>query len=441
MLAIIDASRTSSAAKSVQRLRAQLNAVGVMDVVVACDDDVEVALRSSKPLGDDAVVVSGDIVVHLRALRAFVAANGARLLVSRRPMEDANRVRVEQDRVVSCGSAYHSVTNPNAWSLAIAVVPGPKRQRVADELMTWRSLGTPPSSPASIVAVALVRRTGGARAIDIRELMWRRAWNDDETSTAEAEFAAADEETLAMHSAVKAEDEAFTTFLVSPYSRYIARWCAHRGIRPNAVTLASIGLGFVAAAGFAVGSRGALIAGAVLLQVSFMLDCVDGQLARFTSTFSTFGAWLDITFDRAKEYAVYAGLAVGAGRSGLGNFWPWALAALVIRVSRHLVDFSFIARPTTDLLPAAPAITEAGDGLPASRDRGAVARTSRRMDASSVMRWVRKMAVLPFGQRLALISLTTAIADARVTFYALVPWAGVAGVYATTGRVLRSLAR
>jgi hypothetical protein len=63
------------------------------------------------------------------------------------------------------------------------------------------------------------------------------------------------------------------------------------------------------------------------------------------------------------------------------------------------------------------------------------------MDASAALKWLRKMAVLPFGQRFALISVTAAVADARVTFYALVPWAGAAGLYSTTGRVLRSLAR
>jgi hypothetical protein len=84
-------------------------------------------------------------------------------------------------------------------------------------------------------------------------------------------------------------------------------------------------------------------------------------------------------------------------------------------------------------------LAERDDGL-AAVVGGGVERTSRRMDASAALVWARKIAVLPFGQRFALISLTAALADARLTFYILVPWAAAAGVYSTTGRIMRSLA-
>src|SRR5213076_1711230 len=108
----------------------------------------------------------------------------------------------------------------------------------------------------------------------------------------------------------------FTTFFVSPYSKYIARWAARRGLTPNFVTSVSMAVGVVAAACFALGSRAGLVAGAVLLQAAFTLDCVDGQLARYTRTFSKFGAWLDSIFDRTKEYAWFAGLAIGSTHAG-----------------------------------------------------------------------------------------------------------------------------
>ena len=50
-----------------------------------------------------------------------------------------------------------------------------------------------------------------------------------------------------------------------------------------------------------------MVAGAVLLQLAFTFDCVDGQLARYTRQFSKLGAWLDSIFDRTKEYVVFAG--------------------------------------------------------------------------------------------------------------------------------------
>ena len=55
---------------------------------------------------------------------------------------------------------------------------------------------------------------------------------------------------------------------------------------------------------------GVQIAGAALVYLSFVLDCVDGQLARYTRRFSKFGGYLDSVFDRTKEYVAFAGLAI-----------------------------------------------------------------------------------------------------------------------------------
>ena len=83
-----------------------------------------------------------------------------------------------------------------------------------------------------------------------------------------------------------------------------------------------------------------MIAGAILLQLAFTFDCVDGQLARYTRTFTKLGAWLDSVFDRTKEYVVFAGLAIGASRTG-DDVWLLAGAALTLQVLRHCIDFSY----------------------------------------------------------------------------------------------------
>src|SRR5699024_9035713 len=75
-----------------------------------------------------------------------------------------------------------------------------------------------------------------------------------------------------LEAAVKSSDGFFTTFFVSPYSKFLARWFARRGWTPNAVTLLSMLTGLVAAALFATGQRWGLIAGAVALQLAFTFD-------------------------------------------------------------------------------------------------------------------------------------------------------------------------
>ncbi len=241
---------------------------------------------------------------------------------------------------------------------------------------------------------------------------------------ARAAVAAVDDEAVRLRSAVKAHDGFFTTFFISPYSRYIARWCARRGLTPNQVTTASLLTALLAAGCAATGERGGYIAAGVLLILSFVLDCTDGQLARYALKYSTMGAWLDATFDRAKEYAFYAGLALGAARGG-DDVWTLALAAMILMTCRHVVDFSF---------------NEAN-----AESTGAAAKTSlalsSRLDSVGWTVWARRMIILPIGERWAMIAVLTAATSPRTVFWALIIGCSFAACYTTAGRVLRSVRR
>ncbi|MFD5496048.1 DUF5941 domain-containing protein [Streptomyces sp. NPDC001812] len=235
--------------------------------------------------------------------------------------------------------------------------------------------------------------------------------------------AAVDDEAVRLKSAVKARDGFFTTYCVSPYSRYLARWCARRGLTPNQVTTASLLTALIAAGCAATGTRGGFVAAGVLLLASFVLDCTDGQLARYSLQYSTLGAWLDATFDRAKEYAYYAGLALGAARGG-DDVWALALGAMVLQTCRHVVDFSFNEANTGDPAPTGP-----------------TAALSHRLDSVGWTVWVRRMIVLPIGERWAMLAVLTALTTPRITFYALLIGCAFAATYTTAGRVLRSRTR
>ncbi|MFJ7772097.1 DUF5941 domain-containing protein [Streptomyces sp. NPDC097107] len=235
--------------------------------------------------------------------------------------------------------------------------------------------------------------------------------------------AGVDDEAVRLKSAVKARDGFVTTFLISPYSRYLARWCARRGLTPNQVTTASLITALIAAGCAATGTRGGFAAAGVLLIASFVLDCTDGQLARYSLQYSTLGAWLDATFDRAKEYAYYAGLALGAARGG-DDVWALALGAMVLQTCRHVVDFSF---------------NEANHD--AAANTSPTAALSDKLDSVGWTVWVRRMIVLPIGERWAMIAVLTALTTPRITFYALLIGCAFAATYTTAGRVLRSLTR
>ncbi|GHF26946.1 hypothetical protein GCM10010218_04840 [Streptomyces mashuensis] len=249
--------------------------------------------------------------------------------------------------------------------------------------------------------------------------------DDEAREKTRAEVAAVDEEAVRLRSAVKSRDGFFTTFCISPYSRYLARWCARRGLTPNQVTTASLLTALIAAGCAATGSRGGFVAAGVLLIASFVLDCTDGQLARYSLQYSTLGAWLDATFDRAKEYAYYAGLALGAARGGgTDDVWALALGAMVLQTCRHVVDFSF---------------NEANHD--ATANTSPTAALSGRLDSVGWTVWARRMIVLPIGERWALIALLTALTTPRTVFVVLLIGCAFAACYTTAGRVLRSVTR
>ncbi|MEV6485644.1 DUF5941 domain-containing protein [Streptomyces sp. NPDC051576] len=235
--------------------------------------------------------------------------------------------------------------------------------------------------------------------------------------------AAVDDEAVRLRSAVKSRDGFFTTHFISPYSRYLARWCARRGLTPNQVTTASLLTAIIAAGCAATGTRAGFVAAGVLLIASFVLDCTDGQLARYSLQYSTLGAWLDATFDRAKEYAYYAGLALGAAKGG-DDVWALALGAMILQTCRHVVDFSF---------------NEANHD--ATANTSPTAALSDKLDSVGWTVWVRRMIVLPIGERWAMIAVLTAVATPRITFYVLLVGCAFAATYTTAGRVLRSLTR
>lgn len=236
---------------------------------------------------------------------------------------------------------------------------------------------------------------------------------------------AVDDEAVRLRTAVKSRDGFFTTFCISPYSRYIARWCARRGLTPNQVTTASLLTALIAAGCAATGTRVGFVAAGALLLFSFVLDCTDGQLARYSLQYSTLGAWLDATFDRAKEYAYYAGLALGAARGGgSDDVWALALGAMVLQTCRHVVDFSF---------------NESNHD--ASANTSPTAALSDKLDSVGWTVWVRRMIVLPIGERWAMIAVLTAVTTPRTVFYVLLIGCAFAACYTTAGRVLRSLTR
>ncbi|MGW6569581.1 DUF5941 domain-containing protein [Streptomyces sp. NPDC054975] len=369
------------------------------DVRVASGPQDTGALLAAVPAGERVAVVDPRFVGHLHALR--LALTDPRFPAAAAPGTLTAQPEARPALARALTDAYASVPGAPA-------APGPAAdgESLPDSLADALDAdGVAVHRPALGTLVAAVPTDAEAR------------------HKARAAVAAVDDEAVRLRSAVKAHDGFFTTFFVSPYSRYIARWCARRGLTPNQVTTASLLTALIAAGCAATGERGGYVAAGVLLLVSFVLDCTDGQLARYSLQYSTMGAWLDATFDRAKEYAFYAGLALGAARDG-DDVWALALGAMVLMTCRHVVDFSF---------------NEANHD--ATANTSPTAALSSRLDSVGWTVWVRRMIILPIGERWAMIAVLTAVTTPRIVFWALIIGCAFGACYTTAGRVLRSLTR
>lgn len=99
----------------------------------------------------------------------------------------------------------------------------------------------------------------------------------------------------------------------------VVRAAERAGVTPNAVTLFSVFVAFVAAFLLYLATPAAYVAAAVLVVVNGVFDVVDGELARRTGTASDKGDLLDHVADRYADTAVVAGAAGGIGGWFLGS--------------------------------------------------------------------------------------------------------------------------
>ncbi len=88
-------------------------------------------------------------------------------------------------------------------------------------------------------------------------------------------------------------------------------------LTPNQVTTLALLTGCASAAMMARGTRADLLIGALLLQVAFILDNCDGEIARRKNLRSKFGMWYDFVADFMVDCALWSGLCSGALAQGV----------------------------------------------------------------------------------------------------------------------------
>ena len=126
----------------------------------------------------------------------------------------------------------------------------------------------------------------------------------------------------------------FTTSVNQRIGSYLCVPAYRAGLTPTVLTLANLTAGLTAA--IVVGMAGAgtsaphrivaAVAGFLLWQLAYSLDCADGQLARYTGRTSSAGARLDVLCDVAVQISLVSALAAVA-EAQVPETPAWLLAA------------------------------------------------------------------------------------------------------------------
>jgi phosphatidylglycerophosphate synthase len=127
-------------------------------------------------------------------------------------------------------------------------------------------------------------------------------------------------------------------FLNRPLGRRLSKILVRAPFSPNQVSIVSTLVGIFSGWFFAAGY---FVSGALLLQLSAIVDCVDGDLARVLYKESRLGKWLDLVGDQFVHVAVFAGIGFGIARI---NPESHALALGISAVLGTIISFAVIVR-------------------------------------------------------------------------------------------------
>jgi phosphatidylglycerophosphate synthase len=383
--------------------------------------------------------LSADVPALLDLLDKPGVATGVTVLLPEsvdRGLEHLPLVRVGPDGKVveSVGSTGYIVTRPNRALLGLLRVAPAHRAAAA---MAWHqaaSATNPDADPFSVAVLALVRSGIPVQAVPFGPFSFSVSTSQGEAG---AEGCAGGPWRQRLSGASRGGDGFVSTFAVRPISRKVTGIGLRLGWSPNAVTVVSLALGVLAAALVTTGNRWLWALAAVLIQAALVIDCVDGEIARFTRRFSAFGAWLDAVGDRVKEYSVFAALALVGARTG-GGAWTLAIIAMTVVTVRHLEDYAYehrlqpVRRSHPDLVPLSQ---ERDLGTPGDRTTYPPLPGTR----ARVVHWVKKVIHMPIAERYLLISLGLLTGNPRFVLWLLIVTVSLSVIWTQGGRVVKAL--
>jgi phosphatidylglycerophosphate synthase len=159
----------------------------------------------------------------------------------------------------------------------------------------------------------------------------------------------------------KPNDIVWNRLVARPLAAVLVVPLARTSITPNQVTFLTLPVFLAGAALLALlPSWGALVAGAAIIELSYVLDCADGQLARLKGTSSPVGAHLDFLMDELKAFALVAAISIRLWLPARDPRWLLEGLAGLVTVAGAISLTTFVRRP--EYAAATGAVVSHGTG-------------------------------------------------------------------------------
>jgi len=128
----------------------------------------------------------------------------------------------------------------------------------------------------------------------------------------------------------------WASFGVLPLAnRLVVLVCNYTDLTPNQITAVSSVFRLLSALCFLGGSRWGMVAGALSYYLAYVIDCVDGPVARLKGKSSTSGRYFDHLSDLVGDLFILAALGYGQGLL----FTPLVLAMLFMHIAESYMSY------------------------------------------------------------------------------------------------------
>lgn len=152
-------------------------------------------------------------------------------------------------------------------------------------------------------AMRALAKEGKLKGYDIGESFWADIDNHQDLRQAQKRLFA--------HLVEPKNEGPVSKYINRRVSNLITKALLKTPLTPNQISLASFFLALFAGVLLTSSSYAMILLGALVVQLSSIIDGVDGEIARIKLSTSSFGAWFDTLLDRYADAAIVTGATIG----------------------------------------------------------------------------------------------------------------------------------